>query len=164
MRMAGLSPVATSRAGAVRTGFVRRRVPALAGWIEAARYATPLRPLLAHGIASSSENVDRLTLVHLGLITSHRDPDHLPALGVHRQDLHDPLGRWFVRGPPSAGLPPNSVFGSAAFVTVKVTFARVQHQTHDHHFLSLAAPVLGPFAGVAGIGHGSNLAATRGTP
>jgi hypothetical protein len=27
-----------------------------AGWIEAARYATPLRPLLAQGIASRSEN------------------------------------------------------------------------------------------------------------
>ena len=54
-----------------------------------------LRPTGASGIAASSGSdrssqlpeasarFDRLTLAQLGLITSHRDLDHLPALRVH---------------------------------------------------------------------------------
>ena len=48
-------------------------------------------PLLFQGIASRSLEADWLTLVHLGLITSHRDPDHLAALGVLGEHLHHPL-------------------------------------------------------------------------
>lgn len=32
-----------------------------------------------------------LNLAHLGVITSHRDPDHLPAFGVHGEYLDHPL-------------------------------------------------------------------------
>ena len=59
---------------------------------------------------------------------------------------------------------PNSVFGSAAFVTVKVTFAVSSTKRMITTSFPLAAPSWGCLPVVAGIGHGSNLAATRGTP
>jgi hypothetical protein len=60
-------------------------------------------------------------------------------------------------------VPPNSVFGSAPFATVKAVLVVSSTRRNDHHFLSVAAPVPGPFAVSAEIGHGSNLRPTRGT-
>lgn len=58
---------------------------------------------------------------------------------------------------------PNSVFGSAAFVTVQVNFESFSTRRMITT-PSVAAPSWGRFAGVTGVGHDSNLAATRGTP
>src|SRR5215468_1516757 len=118
---------------------------------------------MLHWLQYRALEADSLTLVHFGLIASHRDPDHLPALGVHRQDLHHPLGQ--LAGPVHLLLP-------AAELGLRLRGLRdregvllvLQQQLHDHHFLSAGSPFLGLFAWVTGIGHESNLTATRGTP
>src|SRR5487761_1821961 len=85
---------------------------------------------------------DRLTLAHLGLITSHRDPDHLPSLGIHGEHFHNPLGL--------LGLLVHLLLG-AAVLGLRLGGPRhregrlrgVQKMTHDHHSLMLAAPCWG---------------------
>src|SRR6266487_1670539 len=76
------------------------------------------------------------TRVHLGLVTSHRDPDHLPALSVLGEHLHNPLR--------AARLAVHLLHVLAEVLArlrgpgdLKAHRRRVEQQTHDNHSFRL---------------------------
>ena len=61
-----------------------------AALISSARNATPLRPLVAHGRASSLDTDYELTDLHVRLLTSRSDGDDLAAVVVQDEHLRRP--------------------------------------------------------------------------